>query len=192
MTVQSLESWGRTVHFFIMAYLVLFLIGCGNHEPVGLSMEELKALNRAPLEVVSFRSMGGEGMFDLLFANDRQAESSEATAVELVVRQYELKVTNISDRPVTSFHFAIAYEGQNGQLVTSEDATREIAWAPVGQWQTIDPGETVQVQVRLTAPRDTVPKWSFSAINYEPDKTDVPPIYRSVVSDRTWKPANGE
>ena len=175
-----------------LACLALFLFGCGNKEPVGLSMDELKTQNRAPLEIVSFRSIGGEAVLDILFDDTREAESPEAPAVELVARQYELTVTNISNRPLTSFHCTITYEDANGQVVTSEDATTEIAWAPAVQLQTIDPGETVQIQMLLTAPKNTVAKCSFSAIAYQPDKTDVPPLFQSQISDRTWKPYEGE
>ncbi len=152
------EFWsGRFFPAISLACLALLLFGCGNKEPIGLSMEELKTQNRAPLEIVSFSSTGGEAVLDILFDDSREAESPEAPTVELAPRRYELTVTNISNRPVTSFHCTITYEDENGQVVTSEDATSGIAWAPAAQWQTIDPGETGQIQILLTAPKNTVP-----------------------------------
>jgi hypothetical protein len=185
---------GGSFSLMYLMCLALFLFGCGNTEPepAGLSMDELKAQNRAPLEIVSFESIGGDAVLGMVWEANREADSTEAPDVGVVPRNYELTVVNISDRPVTSFQCKITYEDANGKGVTGEEATTEIVWEPAAQLQTLDPGETGQIKILLAAPKNTVAKCAFSAITYQPDPSDVPPLFRSQLSDITWKPFETE
>jgi len=168
----------------VLAGLALSLLGCGKGgppKPAGLTLDELKAQNRAPLEIVAFGPSGGVGDSILGMAMDAaRDEESPAPAVAVAPRRHKLTVSNVSDRVITSFHCAFTYADANGQAVASGDATPEAAWMPFPQ-KGLAPGETMELELLLMVPKDAAAKCAFTAMTYQAGALEM-----------KWQPAKAE